>query len=471
MSFRAILSVLIFGVFSVTFAEDQMPVLQKSKKISVIGTGYVGLVLGASLAEWGHEVVCADILQDKIQDLQNGVIPFFEPGLNALVQSNVDANKLMFTSNIIEAIQSTDIVFIAVGTPSSQNGAADISALEAVAKVIGENLNGNKVVCIKSTIPIGTTRKIQKLLSSYIDPKNGYVCAMAFNPEFLREGTAIDDFFKTDRLVVGAEDVYVFNMMREMFKPLIDQNTTLIETSYESAEAIKYASNAFLATKISFINEFANLCDATGADVSVVAYGMGLDKRIGPAFLNPGPGYGGSCFPKDTLGLLHQGKELGVALKVVEATIEANGEQMTRVVSKIKALVGGSLSNKSIAILGLSFKANTDDIRCSPSISIIGQLLAEGAIINAYDPMAMNNMKKILPGVNYCESIDAASYNADVAVVLTDWEEIRELDLTHLIHILKKPILMDARNLYNPLTLSQLGYKFDNMGRGKSVVP
>lgn len=435
------------------------------RKITVIGTGYVGLVLGVGLSEWGHQVVCADILEDKIRSLQAGEIPIYEPGLQELVLSNAAAGRLSFTTNIADAIRSAEIVFISVGTPPKDDGSADLSALEAVAKVIAKNLNNHKVVCIKSTIPIGTTRKIQELILQNQDLSLGGKCDIAFNPEFFREGCAVEDFFKTDRVVIGTESPISKETMKEVFHPLTQHGTPLIETNIETAEAIKYAANAFLAAKISFINEFANLCDATGADVAVVAQGMGLDKRIGPQFLNAGPGYGGSCFPKDTLALLYQAKLVNVDLKVIQATVEANDAQHLRVVQKLTKLLGGSLSGKNIAVLGLAFKANTDDVRFSPAHTIIQEIIARGGNVTAYDPIAMENMKKLIPEIKYNETIDLAVTNADAVVVLTEWDELKKLDLAHIRSLLRNPILLDAKNLYDPQVLHELGFEFDNMGR------
>lgn len=435
----------------------------EAKSIAVLGTGYVGLVMGAGLASWGHKVICADILEEKIASLQNGKVPFYEPGLDQSVVSNMQAGRLSFTVNVVEAIQKAEIIFVAVPTPSNEDGSADISALEDVAKTIAAHLNGHKIVCIKSTVPIGTTRKIQEFMERHSAGR--FACDFIFNPEFLREGSALIDFTQTDRLVLGGENEEAIKKVSAIYSELIASGTPVIETNFESAEAIKYASNAFLATKISFINEFANLCSATSADISTVAYGMGLDKRIGPAFLSPGPGYGGSCFPKDTQGLLHQAAEFNVELKVVQATVEANESQKLQVVQKLKTLLSGDLANKQIAVLGLAFKANTDDVRCSPAISIIGQLLAECAKVSAYDPMGTQNMKKILPNVKYCSSAFEAALEAEALLVLTDWQEFKDLDLCALKGLMKKPVLIDARNLYSPDELANNGFIFSNTGR------
>lgn len=435
------------------------------KKIAVVGTGYVGLVLGTGLSDWGHQVTCVDILEEKILSLKGGQIPFFEPGMEEWVKKNVDAKRLSFTANPSEAIQNSEIIFICVPTPPKPDGSADISAVEKVAEVIATNLNSNKIVCIKSTVPIGTCRKVESLIHSKMDSSCPYACDVTFNPEFLREGSAIHDFMKADRLIVGGSSPSAVDAISQIFAKSISSDSTLICTDFESAESIKYASNAFLATKISFINEFANLCDHTGADIQTVAHGLGLDKRIGPAFLQPGPGYGGSCFPKDTLALVHQGKQHGIDLKIVQATIEANDAQKARVIDKLKTLMGNLLADRKIALLGLAFKPNTDDIRYSPAITLIEQLLAEKAKVCAYDPIAMRNMQQLFPQVEFCQSCAAATQDADAAIIVTDWDEFKHLDLSFLRSNMKAPILIDTRNLYDPQELMQLGFLFGNTGR------
>lgn len=460
---RLILSVFFLLMFDrAVFALERTAVAQP-RNITVIGTGYVGLVLGAGLSEWGHQVICADIMEDKIRCLQAGEIPIFEPGLKELVQNNAKAGRLSFTTNVAEAIRKAEIVFIAVGTPPKEDGSADLSALEAVAKVIGKNLNNRKVVCIKSTIPIGTARKTQEQIVLNIGPGGGQ-SEIAFNPEFFREGSAVDDFFKTDRVVIGAETNFARVAMQEVYAPLTEQGIPLLETNLETAEAIKYASNAFLAVKISFINEFANLCDAVGADVTVVAAGMGLDKRINPYFLNAGPGYGGSCFPKDTLALLYQADKLNLDLKVIQATVDANEAQHKKVTEKLTKLLG-NISGKNITILGLAFKANTDDVRSSPAMVVIQDILARGGVVSAYDPIAMSNMQKILPGVRYCKSVEEAVTNADALVIMTEWNEFKKLNLAKVRSLMRNAILLDAKNLYEPEELCRLGFKFDSIGR------
>lgn len=427
------------------------------QKVTVIGTGYVGLILGVGLAEFGHTVVCADIDQSKIALLQKGIIPIYEPGLKEVVDKNVEAGRLQFTEEVDEAILMSDLIFIAVGTPMGQEGKADLSIVEAVAKQIGENINRHKIVCVKSTVPIGSARKICEWIG------NGdfeYV----FNPEFLREGVALFDFFEPDRVVLGVESENAKKIMKEIYQPLEDRGVPFLFTNFETAEAIKYASNTFLAVKISFINEFAHLCEEVGADVLDVAKGMGLDNRIGSAFLSPGPGFGGSCIPKDAAALLYRAKEAGVDLKVVQAAVTANTLQKMRVVEKVQGLLG-SMHGKTIGILGLSFKGNTDDVRESPALVIIQSLLEQGAIVKAYDPQGMPNMRQIFPEIEYVDNAYSAAVKADALIVLTDWEEFRSLDLFKIKSAMHQPNIVDARNMFDAKALKELGIKVANIGR------
>jgi UDPglucose 6-dehydrogenase len=431
----------------------------ESKKIAVLGTGYVGLVLGTCLSEWGHDVICVDIQKERIEKLQNKEIPFYEPGLKELVAGNISASRLAFTTDISDAIQRSEVIFVTVGTPTLEDGSADISALISAADQIGKNLTDKKVVCIRSTVPVGTTRSIARLIALESD-----AFEIAFCPEFLREGTAVEDFFHSDRFVIGVETPHARKILTEIFLNEFNAGTPSLETNLETAETIKYASNAFLATKITFINEMSNFCQKTGADIESVSRGMGLDKRIGPDFLKPGPGYGGSCFPKDTLALLSQGKDHAVSFKVVEATVEANTAQKLRMVEKLEMLAG-SLNGKRIAILGLAFKANTDDVRESPSITVIEEILKRGAIVKAYDPMASSNMKRIFPDLVYGKSVQEALQDADAAVVMNDWDEFKKLDPTIFLEKMKNPILLDTRNIYSPSLFKAYGIHFDNVGR------
>ncbi len=451
-------SLLFVMVFHINASEPQ------SKKITVIGTGYVGLVLGASLADYGHEIICADIDQKKIQSLNNLVIPIYEPGLEELVSKHCLSKKLVFTSDLKKAIQSSEVIFICVGTPSNEEGKPDTRAVEAVAKTIGMHLNGYKVILTKSTVPIGTGKKIAAIIKQF--SKSAYPFDIASNPEFLREGSALADFMKPERTIVGVESQKAKQIIQEIYWPLIETESPFLYTkTLETAEAIKYASNAFLAVKVCFINEMANLCEAVGADVLDVSIGMGLDKRISPHFLNPGPGFGGSCFPKDTLALAECGKEFGVELLVVSASIKANENQKKITFLKLEQLCDFSLQNKTIAVLGLSFKANTDDVRDSPSITVIENILQKGGHIKAYDPQAMKKMQQIFPQITYCESYQDAVTEADAIIVLTDWDEFKSININELESLVGQKVLLDARNIFNPQLFKKNKWKFSNFAR------
>jgi len=449
------------GFLPGNYVPDTIPV-KNPYKIVVLGTGYVGLVCGAGLAEIGHIVVCADIDHKKIELLQNGDIPIYEPGLKELVQNNIDAKRLFFTDKIDQTIQESELVFIAVGTPTSFDGSADLSYVESAAEMIARNLNTHKTICIKSTVPIGTGKKIFDLIAKE-DFEQGF--ELVFNPEFLREGTAVYDFFEADRVVIGVMSEVGKKIMGEVYRPLLEKGIPFFYTSIESAEAIKYASNAFLAVKISFINEFANLCDATGADVLDVAFGMGLDKRIGHKFLNPGPGYGGSCFPKDTLALIQMAKNANVKLNVVDAAIDANEKQKQVVVEKTRKLLDGNLNGKTIGIMGLAFKPNTDDVRYSPAIEVIESILREGGKVKAYDPKAMENMRQFLPQIEYVTNLYQVAVETDAIILLTEWDEFRSMDLSKISSLMKTPIMIDTRNILDPDKMKNLGFKFANIGR------
>ncbi|MFQ6674684.1 MAG: UDP-glucose dehydrogenase family protein, partial [Fidelibacterota bacterium] len=365
------------------------------KRIAVIGTGYVGLVAGAGLSDFGNEVTCSDVNSGRIADLRSGKIPFYEPGLAELVRKNVAAGRLSFTTDVGGAVLDSEVVLIAVWTPEGKDGEADLSAVRDVAKTIGKNLNGYKVICTKSTVPIGTGEMVRRIIKDTSPEDHEF--DIVSNPEFLREGAAVKDFLIPNRVVIGSDSQRALETMREVYRPLFINETPMVISDIITAETIKYACNAFLAVKISYINEMANLCDATGADVHVVAKAMGLDGRISPKFLHPGPGFGGSCFPKDTLALVHQGESRGVELNVVGAAIRANEAQRGRVVEKVERLVGKDLKGKTVAILGLAFKANTDDVRQSPAIPIIDHLLEGGARVRAFDPAAAANMRSVFP--------------------------------------------------------------------------
>ena len=432
------------------------------KKISIIGSGYVGLVSGAGLSEFGNHVTCVDIDKTKIANLKKLKIPIYEPGLDNLIRKNMNKGLLNFSSNISKSIKNSEIIFIAVGTPQSYDGSADIQYVESVAKTIAENLNDFKIICTKSTVPIGTGKKIKKIIEKI---SNSFNFTYVSNPEFLREGAAIDDFLHPDRVVIGSENLYAENAMKEVYRPLYLNETPIVFTNIETAEMIKYASNSFLATKISFINEIANLCEEVGADVHHVSKAMGLDGRISPKFLHPGPGYGGSCFPKDTEALAFLGRENDVRLNVINAVIKTNNDQKLIIFEKIKLLLDKDLNNKKISILGLSFKPETDDIRESPSKTIIPLLLEKGAIINVYDPVAMKNFKKEFSNINYFDTWRDCVLNTDICVVLTEWNEFRGIDLNELKELLNQPCLLDAKNIFSIKKLKAEKFLFENVGR------
>ena len=435
------------------------------QNIAVIGTGYVGLVSGAGISDYGHNVVCADIDKTKIEQLNKGEIPIYEPGLHELVNRNVNFNRLSFTANVDEAIRNADVIFITVGTPEGENGASDLTAVYEVARAIGENLNGYKVVCTKSTVPIGTGEKITNIIKDV--SKNVNEFDYVSNPEFLREGSAVKDFLWPDRVIIGASSSRAFETMKNVYRPLYINETPIIETTVETAELIKYASNAFLSVKISYINEIANMCDEIGADVHVVSKAMGIDGRISPKFLHPGPGFGGSCFPKDTKALISMAKEMGIDLNVVSGAVVANQLQKERMAQKLLNLFDGDIKNKTIAILGLAFKAQTDDIRESPAIEIINTLNKNGALIRAFDPAANENMKKRFNDLKTFNSWEEAVKDADGVVIMTEWNEFRGLDLLKLKGLLKSPVLLDCRNILRMDDLETMGFKYDNVGRKK----
>ena len=432
------------------------------KKITIIGTGYVGLVSGAGLAEFGHSVSCVDIDQEKIKNLNNGQIPIHEPGLDIIVKNNTREERLTFSSNIEKNIQEAKIIFIAVGTPQDEKGIADLTAVKSVVTLIADNLNNYKIICTKSTVPVGTGKWIESEIKSRASNDNfDYVS----NPEFLREGAAVNDFLYPDRIVLGSLSEKAYSEMREIYRPLYINKTPIIETSVETAEMIKYASNSFLALKISYINEIANLCEAVGADIHQVARAMGQDGRISSKFLHPGPGFGGSCFPKDLAALHSLGKEKNIDLNTVSATIKTNKSQKKRITDKLSHLLNNKVKNKKIAILGLSFKPNTDDIRESASLNIVSNLIDLGADLSVYDPAAMENFKSVYPNINYNDNWRDCVKNADACVVLTEWNEFRGIDLSELKTLLKSPILLDAKNIFSIKKLKNLEYSYDNIGR------
>ena len=430
--------------------------------ICVIGTGYVGLVTGVCLAEFGMNLICVDNDHQKIHLLQQGKVPVYEPGLEDLVIKNLREGRLSFSMSIEEGVTSSLVVFIAVGTPSHDDGSADLRAAEEVAKEIGRYMDGYKVVVVKSTVPVGTCRRLRKLIQE--TQARPIPFDIVSNPEFQREGSAIEDFMRPDRVTIGAESEQAIAIMKDIYSALYLIETPFVITSLETAEMIKYAANTFLATKVSFINEIANLCEMMGADVHHVAKAMGLDGRIGKKFLHPGPGYGGSCFPKDTRALSRMAKEKGYTFKILDSVIEVNEEQRKRMVNKIEEKVG-DLRGKTIGILGLTFKPNTNDIRESSSIAIIQSLLTMGAKVKAFDPVAIEETKAILPEVEYGKDAYDVASGCDALVLVTEWNQFRRLDLPRLKNLLKTPIFIDLRNVYEPHQMKRLGFNYCGVGR------
>jgi len=434
--------------------------------IAVVGTGYVGLVTGACLAEFGVHVTCVDKDVDKIAMLQKGQIPIYEPGLAELVGKNTASGRLVFTTDIASAIRSALAVFIAVGTPPQGDGSANLVYVEAVAETIAHNLNDYKVIVTKSTVPVGTGERLREIIGKNLKEQVDF--DIVSNPEFLREGSAIEDFLRPNRVVIGANSQQAIAIMKDLFRPLYLLETPFVVTDIATAELIKYASNAFLATKISFINEMANLCERVGADVRLVAKGMGLDGRIGSKFLHPGPGYGGSCFPKDTTALLQIAKEKGYDLELLKAVIQVNARQRSVMIEKIGKAVG-PVKGKTLGVLGLAFKPNTDDIRESPAIDIIEALLKMGVQIRAYDPAAMAEAGKVVKNITYCEDAYDAARDADAVVLLTEWNEFRNLDLERLRSCLRQPVFIDLRNVYDDQRMSRVGFRYYGVGKGTST--
>lgn len=457
----------IFTLFNSPFDKPMLPIYN-NKIITIIGTGYVGLVSGACLAELGNMVVCADVDSRKIDSLKRGVMPIYEEGLEDIVIRNMDAERLFFTDDVAHAIEKADIVFIAVGTPMGDDGSADLSYINAVVKSIAENITSYKIIVTKSTVPVGTGKNIRaQLENDYGISANLF--SIVSNPEFLREGLAVNDFMYPDRLVIGTDSDNALVALCEIYESLISNGIPYVLTDVQTAEMIKYASNAFLSVKISYINEIANLCDATDSDVKTVAYAMGLDHRISPAFLNPGPGFGGSCFPKDSQAIIHIAAEHGLPFHTVQAALNANIIQQTKPVEKLQALMQRALkkniTGQTIAICGLAFKANTDDVRYSPSIKTIELLQKQGAIVRVYDPIAMENMRKIFPDILYCNSPYEAANGSDAMIIMTDWDEFKHIDFIRMKNIMRSPIVIDARNIINPELLKQHGFFCDAIGQ------
>ena len=433
--------------------------------VAVVGTGYVGLVSGACFSEFGHNVICVDKDANKIAGLKRGEMPIYEPGLQKLVEGNAEAGRLSFTTDLAEAVKDADAVFIAVGTPSRRgDGHADLSYVYAAAEEIAQAITGYTVVVTKSTVPVGTGAEVEKIIrEARPDAKFDVVS----NPEFLREGAAIEDFMRPDRVVIGTESEDAREVMRELYRPLYLIETPIVFTRRQTSELIKYAANTFLATKITFINEIADLCEILDADVQDVARGIGLDGRIGRKFLHAGPGYGGSCFPKDTLALVRTAQDAGSPLRIVETVVDINAKRKKAMAQKIIDACGGAVSGKTIAVLGLTFKPNTDDMRDSPSLDIVPALIAAGAKVRAYDPKGMDEAKHMLDGVDWCKNAYDTMADADALAILTEWNEFRALDLDKVRGLMKAPVMIDLRNIYNPDDMAEAGFDYTCIGKSK----
>ncbi len=431
-------------------------------RIGMVGTGYVGLVSGTCFAEFGHTVICVDKDKSKIERLKNGEVPIFEPGLEDLLKRQIDARRIEFTIDIADAVKGCDAVFIAVGTPSRRYCRdADLSFVHGAAREIAQNLEGYTVIVNKSTVPVGTGREVEDIINAE-NPDAEF--NVASNPEFLREGAAIDDFMRPDRVVVGTSSEKAQEIMREIYRPLYINETPILFTKRETAEIIKYAANAFLATKITFINEIADLCEQVGADVQHVAKGIGLDGRIGSKFLHAGPGYGGSCFPKDTLALTRAGQKYGAPQRIVETVVSVNEDRKARMADKIISAAGGEVRGKKIGILGVAFKPNTDDMRDAPSLTIVPLLQQAGAIIKAYDPEAMVAAKEMMDDVTWCKDSYEVAQDTDILVIVTEWNEFRALDLNRVLEAMNGNILVDLRNIYAAEDMSDRGFSYVSVG-------
>ena len=432
-------------------------------KIAMVGTGYVGLVSGACFSEFGWDVVCVDNNPDKIAMLEDGRMPIYEPGLEDLVERNVAAGRLTFTTDLESAVKGAQAVFIAVGTPSRRgDGHADLSYVFQAAEDIARHADGYTVLVTKSTVPVGTGREVMKRIRAV---RPDAEIEIASNPEFLREGSAIEDFMRPDRVVIGADTERAAEAVSALYRPLYLRDTPIIKTSLETAELIKYAANTFLATKITFINEFADLCEKVGADVQDVAKGIGLDGRIGSKFLHAGPGYGGSCFPKDTAALVRSARDAGAPISIVEQVISVNDNRKEAMARKIIDACGGDVSGKTIAVLGLTFKPNTDDMRDSPSLVIVPRLIEAGATVRAFDPVGMDEAKKALDGPVWCRDAYDAMDGADAVAIVTEWNEFRALNLERVKSLLKKPVMIDLRNVYRPQQMRDTGFDYVSIGR------
>jgi UDPglucose 6-dehydrogenase len=433
-------------------------------KIAMIGTGYVGLVSGVCFSDFGHDVICVDKDPNKIAQLEKGIVPIYEPGLDDLMAKNVNAGRLSFSVDLQAAVDGADAIFIAVGTPTRRgDGHADLTYVMAAATEIADALTGYAVIVTKSTVPVGTNRQVQEVISK-ANPKAEF--DIASNPEFLREGAAIDDFMRPDRVVVGVEDARAAEVMGAIYRPLSLREFPIMFTDLESAEVIKYAANAFLAMKITFINEIASLCERTGADVKMVSKGMGLDNRIGSKFLHAGPGYGGSCFPKDTQALARMGQDHSVSMQLTETVIKVNDEVKRRMVDKVVDICGGSVNGKTIAVLGVTFKPNTDDMRDAPSLTIVPALVGNGAKVRVVDPQGKHEGEALLPGVSWLDDAYLAAQDADALVILTEWNEFRALDLSRMAERMSTPVMADLRNIYTPKDAENAGFSaYVSIGR------
>ncbi|HZH90987.1 MAG TPA: UDP-glucose/GDP-mannose dehydrogenase family protein [Pyrinomonadaceae bacterium] len=436
-------------------------------QIAVIGTGYVGLVTGACFAEFGVDVVCVDIDAHKIERLNQGHMPIYEPGLDQLVATNAQAGRLTFTTDLKTAVERSLVILLAVGTPPLEDGSADLSHVEAAALSVAEHMNDYKVIVTKSTVPVGTGEHLRRIIG---EKKKNAKFGVVSNPEFLREGAAIGDFMRPDRVVIGSRDPEAIAIIKDLYRPLYLIETPFVITSLEGAELTKYAANAFLATKISFINEIANLCDRIGCDVHDVARALGMDNRIGKKFLHPGPGFGGSCFPKDTHAFLSIARQFNYDALIVNAVVRVNERQRELMVPKIEKLVG-DLRGKTIAVLGLAFKPGTDDMREAPSVDIIGRLLESGATVRAYDPIAMEAARNYLPGIEYAEDEYAAVTGADALVFMTEWNQFRALNMERVRELMRAPKIADLRNIYDPDAMIELGFQYVGVGRQPQSIP
>jgi UDPglucose 6-dehydrogenase len=431
--------------------------------VAMIGTGYVGLVSGACFADFGHTVTCIDKDAGKIERLRAGGMPIYEPGLDVLVASNVKAGRLFFDTDASEAVKHADAVFIAVGTPSRRgDGYADLSYVYAAAEEVAALVNGFTVVVTKSTVPVGTGDQIEAIVRRVRPDAD---VAVVSNPEFLREGAAIEDFKRPDRVVVGTPDERARELMRELYRPLYLNETPMVFTSRRTSELIKYAANAFLALKITFINEIAELCEVVGADVQQVARGIGLDNRVGSKFLHAGPGYGGSCFPKDTLALVRTARDAGAPVELIETTVKVNDARKKAMAEKVDRALAGQLSGKTVGVLGLTFKPNTDDMRDAPSLDIVPALQAKGARVQAFDPEGAHEARQLLDGVIFKENPYDAAEGADVLVIITEWDQFRALDLDRIKLLMNRPVMVDLRNIYNPEDMRARGFAYTSVGR------